>query len=75
MDKLRSIRRRIDEEPDAAEAHALMAEADGILSRAEQDAAADLLESEGVQALRSLHGICWRALEVRSHGEHIGLLP
>ena len=63
MDKLRSIRRRVDEGPDAAEARALMAEADGILGRAEQDAAADLLESEGIQALRSLHGVCWRAID------------
>jgi hypothetical protein len=38
-----------------------MAEADAILTRAEQDAAADLLEPEGIQALRSLHGMCCRA--------------
>ena len=50
---------------DAAEAHALMAEADAILTRAERDAAADLLEPEGIQALRSLHGICCRALQLR----------
>ena len=65
MEKLRSIRRRIDEGTDAVEARALIGEADGILSRAERDAAADLLESEGIQALRSLHGICWRALQLR----------
>ena len=65
MDKLRSIRRRADETTDAVETHALMAEADAILTRAEQDAAADLLEPEGIQALRSLHGICCRALQLR----------
>jgi TRAP-type uncharacterized transport system substrate-binding protein len=66
MEKLRSIRRRVDDGPDAAEARALIAEADGILSRAEQDAAADLLEPEGIQALRSLHGICRRALQLHT---------
>jgi TRAP-type uncharacterized transport system substrate-binding protein len=65
MDKLRSIRRRVEDEVDAAEARALLAEADGVLSRAEQDAAADLLEPEGIHALRSLHGICCRALQLR----------
>ena len=61
MDKLGSIRRRVGETIDPGEAHALMAEADAILTRAEQDAAADLLEPEGIQALRSLHGMCCRA--------------
>jgi TRAP-type uncharacterized transport system substrate-binding protein len=65
MDKLRSIRRRVDEGLDSSETQALAAEADGILSRAEQDAVADLLEPEGIQALRSLHGICRRALASR----------
>lgn len=68
MAKLRSIRRRVDEGPDAAEARSLIAEADALLSRAEQDAAADLLEPEGIQALRSLHSICCRALEPRATG-------
>lgn len=68
MAKLRSIRRRVEDGPDAAEARALIAEADAILSRAEQDAAADLLEPEGIQALRSLHSICCRALEPRANG-------
>ena len=63
MDKLRSIRRRADDTTNAAEARELMAEADAILSRAERDAAADLFEPEGIQALRSLHGICCRALQ------------
>ena len=62
MGKLRSIRRRIDDGVDPAEARTLMAEADRILSRAEEDAAADLLDPEGIQALRSVHGICRRAL-------------
>jgi hypothetical protein len=62
MQKLRSIHRRADAGVDADERRVLVADADGILSRAEQDAAADLLEPEGIQALRSLHGICRRAL-------------
>ena len=63
MQKLRSIRRRVDDGIDAAEARVLIAEADAILSHAEQDAAADLLEPEGIQALRSLHGMCSRAMQ------------
>jgi hypothetical protein len=66
MDKLRSIRRRAEDATDTAEAPELIAEADAILSRAERDAAADLLEPEGIQALRSLHAICCRALERQS---------
>jgi TRAP-type uncharacterized transport system substrate-binding protein len=62
MGKLRSIRRRVDDGIDSAEAPPLMAEADRILSRAEEDAAAGLLDPEGIQALRSVHGICRRAL-------------
>ncbi len=63
MDKLASIRRRVEDGVDAAEARVLLAEADGVLGRAEEDAAADLLEPEGIHALRSLHGICCRALQ------------
>jgi TRAP-type uncharacterized transport system substrate-binding protein len=65
LEKLKAIRDRIDECPDAIEAHRLIAEADDLLCSAEQDAAADLLDAEGIQSLRSLHGICGRALQQR----------
>ena len=66
IDKLHSIRRNADAAVNTAEVRDLLAAADEILIRAEQDAAADLLEPEGIQALRSLHGICCRALSLRA---------
>jgi hypothetical protein len=51
--------------PDRIEDRALIPEAEDLLCSAEQDAAADLLDAEGIQSLRSLHGICWRALQRR----------
>ena len=66
--KLDAIRDQIDQS-DPATARALVAEADDLLSHAEQDAAADRLDAEGIQSLRSLHGICWRALEHRKSSE------
>jgi TRAP-type uncharacterized transport system substrate-binding protein len=63
--KLEGIRHRIEESPDAVTAQELIREADDLLSRAEQDAAAGLLDTEGIQSLRSLHQLCWRALEHR----------
>lgn len=64
LEKLDAIRRRI-ESADPMAARALVADADDLLSGAEQDAAADLLDPEGIQSLRSLHGLCWRALQDR----------
>jgi hypothetical protein len=66
LDKLTAIRRRIEECADAAEARGLIAEADDLLCSAELDAGADRLDSDGIQSLRSLHALCWRALEQRS---------
>lgn len=63
--KLQAIRHRIDDCPDVAAAQGLIGDADDLLSRAEQDAAADLLEADGIASLRSLHQICWRAVEQR----------
>jgi uncharacterized protein len=63
LNKLEAIRRRIETCADGAEARGLIAEADGLLSEAERDAAADLLDAQGIQSLRSLHGVCWRALQ------------
>ncbi|MGH9309293.1 MAG: TAXI family TRAP transporter solute-binding subunit [Vicinamibacterales bacterium] len=64
--KLQGIRQRLDETPDPEVARTLIREADDLLCEAERDAAAGLLDTEGIQALRSLHQVCWRALEQRS---------
>jgi TRAP-type uncharacterized transport system substrate-binding protein len=63
--RLESIRQRIEESPDGAMADALMRDADDLLWGAERDAAADLLDVQGIQALRSLHQVCWRSLDRR----------
>jgi TRAP-type uncharacterized transport system substrate-binding protein len=63
--KLESIRQRIDDAPDAEVARQLMRQADDLLCGAEQDAAADLLDSAGIQSLRSLHAVCRQAVQDR----------
>jgi hypothetical protein len=63
--KLEAIRHRVEASPDAGTAQELLREADDLLSGAERDAAADLLDTEGIQSLRSLHQLCWRAAEHR----------
>ena len=49
-------------------AQSLIREADDLLYKGEQDAAADLLDTEGIQSLRSLHQVCCRAVEHRRDG-------
>ena len=43
-----------------------MREADDLLCRAEEDAAADLLDSAGIQSLRSVHAVCRQAVQDRA---------
>jgi hypothetical protein len=43
-----------------------MRQADDLLCDAEQDAAAGLLDAEGIQSLRSLHQVCWLAMRDRA---------
>ena len=62
---LRALRVRIDDSADANAARGLIREADDLLSDAEREAAMDLLDTEGIQALRSLHQISVRAAERR----------
>jgi TRAP-type uncharacterized transport system substrate-binding protein len=62
---LQDLRRRIEESVAPADARSLIREADELLWNAEQDAATDLLDSSGIQALRSVHQGCWRALQHR----------
>jgi hypothetical protein len=63
--KLRALRVRDDDSLDVNAARDLIREADDVLSDAEQDAAMDRLEAEGIQALRSLHHMSVRAIERR----------
>jgi TRAP-type uncharacterized transport system substrate-binding protein len=63
--KLESIRQRIDDAPDVESARQLMRQAGDVLCGAEQDAAADLLDSAGIQSLRSLHAVSRQAVQDR----------
>jgi TRAP-type uncharacterized transport system substrate-binding protein len=63
--KLEAIRSEIDRAPDAAAARKAVRDADDLLSVAERDAAADLLDAAGIESLRSLHRLCWRAADER----------
>jgi TRAP-type uncharacterized transport system substrate-binding protein len=67
LEKLRVIRLGIESAPSEADARAMIAEADDLLWKAEQDAAADRLDREGIETLRSLHAVCWRALPHRAN--------
>ncbi|HEX5045765.1 MAG TPA: TAXI family TRAP transporter solute-binding subunit [Gammaproteobacteria bacterium] len=63
--KLEAIRREIESAPDAAAAKRAASEADDVLSVAERDAAGDLLDAAGIESLRSVHRLCWRAADGR----------
>jgi hypothetical protein len=56
--KLDVIRQRLDATHDEAEKRGLMREAHDVLASAERDAAAGLLDVQGIQSLRSLHHMC-----------------
>jgi hypothetical protein len=66
LSRLQEIRHRIDESTDEAEAQALVREADDLLSRAEHDAAAELLDASAVASLRSVHAACLSAFARRA---------
>jgi len=61
--KLEALRREIEAARDAADARRAADEADDLLSAAEREAAADLLDAAGIESLRSLHRLCWRAAD------------
>jgi len=65
LSALQTIRARIEAAADLSVAESLIREADDLLSRAELDGAEELLDVEGLASLRSLHQVCWRALEHR----------
>ncbi len=60
--KLDAIRQRVEASPNPQEAQALMRDAHDLLSNAERDAAAGLLDAGGIDALRSLHHVCWLSM-------------
>ena len=62
LTKLDAIRQRLESSDDPREAQQLMHEAHDLLASAEQDAAADLLDAEGIASLRSLHQVCWLSM-------------
>jgi TRAP-type uncharacterized transport system substrate-binding protein len=64
--RLQELRRAIETSVDPEEAHRLVREADDLLWAAEQDAVSELLDPSGIQALRSIHQGCWRALQNRA---------
>ena len=64
---LQDLRRRIEESATSADARSLIRDADELLANAEQDAAADLLDSSGIQALRSVHQTCWACWRALTH--------
>jgi TRAP-type uncharacterized transport system substrate-binding protein len=63
--KLDSIRQRVEATPDPREAQELMRDAHDLLSDAERDAAAGLLDAQGIASLRSLHHVCWLSMPQR----------
>jgi TRAP-type uncharacterized transport system substrate-binding protein len=66
LTKLEAMRGRVDAAPTAAAAPAAARQADDLLCAAERDAAADLLDAAGIESVRSLHAMCWRAYDQRS---------
>lgn len=63
--KLEAIRQQVEVSPDPGTAGTLLREADDLLWQAERDAAAGLLDRDGIDALRSLNRLCWRSAEYR----------
>jgi hypothetical protein len=63
--KLEAIRQQVAASSDAGPAGTLLREADDLLWEAERDAAAGLLDRDGIDALRSLNRVCWRSAQYR----------
>jgi TRAP-type uncharacterized transport system substrate-binding protein len=63
--RLQAIRQRIEESADDAAARQAIREADDLLIEAEQDAAAGLLDADGIQSIRSVHQLCCGTIERR----------
>jgi TRAP-type uncharacterized transport system substrate-binding protein len=61
LTRLDAIRRQLEEAESPAAARQLLRDADDLLAGAEQDAAADLLDADGIDSVRSLHQLCMHA--------------
>jgi TRAP-type uncharacterized transport system substrate-binding protein len=65
LEKLRVLRLDIAAADKDDEAAALIQQADELLARAEREAAEDRIDHDGIETVRSLHGICWRVFQNR----------
>ena len=65
LERLGGLRWRLAD-ADGGTGRELLQEADALLEAAERDAAADKLDAEGIQSVRSLHAACWRAWQTRT---------
>ena len=63
--KLQTMRKQLNDVADVETARQVMRGADDVLAGAEEDAAAGLLDTAGIQSLRSLHQLCRQAMEDR----------
>ena len=59
--KLDAIRRQVEDAATPADARQLLRDADDLLAGAERDAAAELLDADGIDSIRSLHQLCLQA--------------
>ena len=66
LTKLDAIRRQLEEAETPADARRLLREADDLLAGGELDVAADLLDADGVDSIRSMHQLCARAASRRA---------
>jgi TRAP-type uncharacterized transport system substrate-binding protein len=70
--KLDAIRRGLDAAERPADSRDLLRAADDVLASAEQDAAADLLDADGIDSIRSMHQLCLLAASRRLSGSPAG---
>ena len=63
--RLRALRARVADAIDPNTVRGLARDADDLLCAAEHDVALGLLDADGIQALRSLHRVCIRAVDDR----------
>jgi TRAP-type uncharacterized transport system substrate-binding protein len=59
--RLDAIRRQFDGTETTADTRQLLRDADDLLAGAEQDAAAELLDADGIDSIRSMHQLCMQA--------------
>jgi TRAP-type uncharacterized transport system substrate-binding protein len=65
--RLDAIRRQFEGTGTTADTRQLLRDADDLLAGAEQDAAAELLDADGIDSIRSMHQLCALAASRRAH--------